>query len=206
MKFFALLAVIPAVVSAQSLDSGTYDVYFQEVSRQGVLTGCSLVFTALAADHVYKHGEQVILNGNIAFQTFDEGTVFFTAKLGTKALMSEARESPVHFHISSGGFSTAGIANMADGDLPGYRLLISPTEKPIAQMLASISQTGQFKIGFNRKAGGMDLNVTIDTTAALRRGRNGEGERYVNRATPAEFDGCVTRLLGELQQRLSKRK
>jgi hypothetical protein len=209
MKRLIFLAALPVAVGAQSLDGGTYDVYFQEISRQGELVGCSMVFTALIADNVYKRGEQVILNGNIALQTFEGSSLMFTAKLGTKPLMGEgdARESPAYFYIASDGrHSTAGKAKLTDSDVPGYKLLVTSVDDSITKMLGTIVRTGNFKLGFNRRDGGMDLNATINTTISLDRDAQGNGKRLVNKDTPAAFGGCMRRLATELDQRLSGKR
>lgn len=202
-----LVALFPVCAMGQSLDDGTYDVFFQEVTKAGRLEGCSLVFSALARDYVHFNGEQFILNGNVAIQTFKGDDLYFTAKLGLKRLLNQkaGHLPPAEFYVASGGYSTAGKAKFADSDVPGYRLLITDLDDAVPKMLSAISETGKFRLGFNQKPGGMDLNSTIDVSVSLTRDANGNAQRLVNHETQRDFGDCVARLADAVMSRLNKR-
>ena len=73
MKIFSLfirilLAITPVFTAAESLpDSvvGTYYVTYYPGQSAGKLHSCSLVYSAMLADHAYKNGGLVNINGNI---------------------------------------------------------------------------------------------------------------------------------------------
>lgn len=208
MKLAAMLLLLPICAGAQALDDGTVDVYFQQITRQGELEGCSLVFTALTKDHAYYRGRQVIMNGSLAVRTLSGKELLFTGKLGTRQWLlngPSAWEPPVHFHFATKNGSTAKHAKVAESDTEGYRLLIGPAAVPeVATLLEEIAETGEFSVGFNRKAGGQDVYSPIKINVSLKRDANGNAMRVTNDRTAADFFECTSRLAKSLRGTVTK--
>jgi hypothetical protein len=205
----ALVFACPAWCFAQSLDSGTYDVYFQQLSRDGQLDGCSLVFTALANDTAYLRGEQIVMNGSLAIRTLSGEDLAFTGKLGTRQLLASSPkwDAPAHFYFSTRNGSTAGIAKVIESDTEGYRLLIGrATDDGFMRMLKDMAGTGEFTVGFNRKPGGQDVYSSIKMNVALTKDSNGVASRITNDETPRDFFKCMSRLAAKLSDRLGGKR
>ena len=208
MKTIVLAAAIlcsPALL-AQPLESGTYDVYNQDISVEGVLEGCSLVFTAVVTDTAYLDGAQVLLNGSIALRTLGRKALLFSGKLGTRRLLASGLgewEQPSHFHFFTKTGTTAGHVKILDAETPGYRLLIGPaTQGPVFTLVKEMASEGGFSVGFNRKPGGQDVTASIDVAASIKRDASGVAHRVRNNETAISYAGCVSRLVSDLSRRV----
>jgi hypothetical protein len=209
MKRLALALLLPTatLAGAQPLDDGTIDVYFQQISRQGMLEGCSLVFTALARDHAYLRGAQVVMNGSIAVRTLGNNDLLFTGKLGTRRWQgdgpSKEWEAPAHFHFATKNGSTAEHAKITQAETPGYKLLIArATEDGVFTLVKEMTATGEFTVGFNRKPDGQDVYSPIKINVALTRDERGNVIQTRNDETGREFAACLSRLAVDLTKRL----
>lgn len=202
MKRVAAAILWPFAAIAQPLDSGTVDVYFQQLSREGKLDGCSLVFTSLVNDYMYLNGAQVIMNGSIAVRAMSNKSIAFTAKLGTKPFLrnSPKWDAPVHFYVATKTHSTAGRANFVDGDHEGYRLLITQLDSNFAGMFKEMVETHQFTVGFNRKPGGSDVYTVVKMNVQLTKDANGNAAQVINEETAPQFFDCV----GDLAKSISR--
>jgi hypothetical protein len=208
MKLLALLLLLPVVACAQALDDGTVDVYFQQITREGELEGCSLVFTALTRDHAYRRGAQIIMNGSVAVRTLDRTDLVFTGKLGTREWKSGGPgpwEEPTHFHFATKTGSTAKHAKITKSDTTGYRLLIGPALEPeVMAIFKDMAETGEFTVGFNRAPGGQDVYSPIKINVALKRDASGNAVRSENDGTGKDFFDCMTRLATTLSNKLTR--
>lgn len=202
----AALLVGPTTVGAQHLADGTYDVYFQEISAEGRLEGCSLVFTTITTDSAYLGGKQVLLNGSVALRTLGRTDLLFAGKLGTRQLLQAgpgAWERPVHFHFASDSGTTAGAVQIMDGENDGYRLLLGrATEEPILSLVKDITKANQFSVGFNRKTGGQDVTAVVKLNVSLQRSPSGEVRIATNNETAMRYSMCVSRLIDGLSEQL----
>lgn len=200
-------ALFGGCANAQTLPNGTIDVYFQQLSRGGVMEGCSLVFTALTQDTAYLKGAQVTMNGSIAVRTIDGLRLSFTGKLGTRVFDSTISKStwtaPHYFYFTTTNGTTAGKVKVVAGETPGYKLLIgSATDDAISSLVLDIAKTGRFVAGFNRKAGGQDVYSIIDISTSLKQGPDGAAQITTNANTQKDFDGCFVRLISDLRAKL----
>lgn len=205
----AALLFMSCGAGAQSLDEGTWDVENQDITIEGRLDGCSLVFTAVTRDNAYLGGKQVILNGSIALRTVGKTDLFFTGKLGTRQWGDAGPgkwEAPVHFHFFSPTGTTAGKVKIMDAETQGYRLLLGrATDDEILRLVTDISKNGEFGVGFNRRTGGQDVVSQIKINTSLKRTPNGGGERVTSNDVPVAYATCVARLLDGLTKQLDRK-
>jgi hypothetical protein len=207
MRCLAIALLVPTLAGAQALDDGTLDVYFQRITREGALEGCSLVFTALTKDHAYTRGAQVVMNGSIAVRTLGNNDLLFTGKLGTRRWQGGGPlkdwEAPAHFHFATKNGTTAPHAKMAQADTPGYKLLIARAiEDDVLTLLKEMSDTGEFIVGFNRKPGGQDVYAPIKIDVALKRDERGNAALGRNEKTGRDFAECMSSLVTDLRKKL----
>lgn len=198
MKRVFALALLAASCSIQAQDfpDGTVDVYFQPVSSDGKLDGCSLVFTSLVRDYATQRGAQVIVNGSVAIRKLQGDNLFFSGKLGTRLFSSQNQwQAPAHFFFSTANRSTAGVAKIAESDTPGYKLLLAPMGTELIKLLGEMGESGQFTAGFNRRDGGQDVTTIIKLNVALRKGPNGNAGTVISEETPRDFFGCLSKLV-----------
>jgi hypothetical protein len=210
MKGLAIiLLVLPLFALAQPVEIGTWDVEHQEITVEGKLEGCSLVFTALTVDHAYLGGKQVVLNGSIALRTLERKDLFFVGKLGTRQWTPSGPglwERPVHFHFFSKTGSTAGRVQVMDAETPGYRLLLGrATDDRILALITEMADASEFGVGFNRKTGGQDVRAQIKMNVRLRPDNNGGATRVISNETPAAYATCVSRVINDLRQQLGSK-
>jgi hypothetical protein len=202
--FFTVM-LMAAGVNAQQISNGTVDVYFQQLSSDGVLNGCSLVFTSLVSDTAYSKGAQIVMNGSIAIRIVKKGQISFTGKLGTKPFLDTTNKwiEPANFYFSSDSGTTSEAAKVIDSDTQGYKLLIGNAfEGGILELLKDILRTGEFTVGFNRKPGGQDVYTLVKVNTSLKSNPDGTGEREQSNATPLAFNRCLGRLTEKVQQQL----
>jgi hypothetical protein len=188
-----LLACAP--LQAQDMPDGTVDVYFQQLSSDGKLDGCSLVFTSLVRDFATQRGTQFIVNGSIAIRKLGPEQLMLTGKLGTRPFLAQNEwQPPAHFFFATSNRSTAGRAKIADSDTPGYKLLLAPMDTELIRFLEELGKSGQFTAGFNRRAGGQDIATPIKLNVRLKKDANGNAVRLQNDETQADFFGCLGKL------------
>lgn len=213
MKKFALVTILTAIsASAQAqgvgLPDGTVDVYFQRLSRDGILDGCSLVFTTLMRDTAYLKGEQIVLNGSIAIRNFKDSQLSFTGKLGTRRVSSPNMTwfAPANFYFSTPNGTTAGTAKIIESETPGYRLLIADAfHEKIMAVVTDIIKEAEFTVGFNRKVGGQDVYSVVKMNVALKQNRDGSAAMVTDSKTAYDFSDCMAKLTTDISQRLNKR-
>jgi hypothetical protein len=194
LAFALLLACAP--LQAQDIPDGTVDVYFQQLSSDGKLDGCSLVFTSLIRDYATQRGAQIIVNGSIAIRKLGPEQLMFTGKLGTRPFLAQNEwQAPAHFFFATSNRSTAGRAKIAASDTPGYKLLLAPIDAELIGFLEELGKSGQFTAGFNRRAGGQDVATPIKLNVSLKKDANGNAVKVLDDATQADFFGCVAKLV-----------
>lgn len=202
----ALLASPPGF-SQRVLDDGTYDVYEEDISAEGHLEGCSLVFTTIATDNAYSGGKKVLLNGSVALRTLGQKDLLFAGKLGTRKILPGGPgpwESPQHFHFFSKTGSTAGLVKIADAETAGFRLLIGrATDDGIMKLINDMADSSEFSVGFNRKQGGQDVTSHVNMKVGLKRGPNGEMRLVENPQTSLDYASCVSRLIDGLVKKIT---
>jgi len=198
MKIALTLALLFACFRAfaQDMPDGTVDVYYQPQSADGQLNSCMLVFTSLVRDHATMKGAQVIVNGSIAIRKIGAERLMFTGKLGTRPFSAQNQwQAPAHFFFATANRSTAGLAKIADAESPGYKLLIAPMGDEIIQFLEEMGRSGEFTVGFNRKAGGQDVRVPVKIAVSLTKDVNGSAVKVDNEKTRVDFYACLSKLL-----------
>ena len=144
---------------------GTNSVSFVPLQVGGGLRGCTLVYEAVAADHVYSGGDPVVVVGNIAVHSQDMN-VTLALKIGIRGLLSRDQrfQAPIFAYLQTDNSSTAKLRHVsADGD-EGFRLFIVRLDDEATKLLAETIQAGRVTVGFNRKENGLDVLVPVDLT------------------------------------------
>lgn len=206
LKALVLTTVFFATgVNAQQFSNGTVDVYFQQLSRDGVLDGCSLVFTSLVSDTAYSKGAQIVMNGSIAIRNLRKGQLSFTGKLGTKPFLDTTNRwiEPANFYFSSDSGTTAKVAKVIDSETKGYKLLIGDAfNDSIWTLIEDIINTGEFTVGFNRRPGGQDVYTRVTINTASQSNPDGTVQKTQTTVTPLAFNACFGRLVKDISQQL----
>lgn len=206
MKMLAVLLALSAVALAPvpswaQLDNGTVDVFFQELTASGALEGCSLVFSAIEQDYSYRSGKQVLMNGSVALRILDtkQGLVF-AGKLGTRDLSVGSKwVKPAYFYFASAHGTTAGHAIITESGTEGYKLLLGDASaESILRLVQDMAERKEFRVGFNRKPGGQDVNTTIKMNIALKKDAAGHAQTVKNDETARDFFNCTSRLASSL--------
>jgi len=147
--------------------AGTAQVIFSPVQHEGTLSGCTLVFKAIAPDSVYRNGKLVFLNGNITIYSGPKRDKWtFLLKLATADLPLEPLklEPPYFAYLQSAhGTTSRSVIRSADGDSgSGSRLFSFQINEDTLPILFDIMDGHEIKIGFNREKDGMDVIVPLD--------------------------------------------
>ncbi len=165
------MLLVLGTANAQSADDsvfGTHWVRFEPLQVSGELQGCSLVYMAVQADHLYLNGDQVAVNGAISIRTTPGNRLGMVFKVGLKNLSKNtAFERPYFAYLQTTGFSTSKVWQQArDGD-PGYKLFVYNATEPTTQkMLLEMMSTGKVTVGYNRKKERADVLVPLDLFVA----------------------------------------
>lgn len=222
-KFFAHAIVIACLTTQASFviaedDSsiyGTHRVVFQPIRSSGVLQGCSLVYTAVVADHVYRKGSLVAINGNVSVYQGDQGgkkggNVSLNLKIGLNDFDSPDAPfaGPYFAYLQTANETTAKSFHEAFDGEKGYRFFVFHLNETSAKLIVEMVDTGKVTIAFNRKKGGIDVLVPLDLTVIDAEYR-GEGNVFTRKRSnegPIQFLSCVGDILKQVKQAISNSK
>lgn len=144
---------------------GTNQVVFNEGRSACDTISCSIVFTATFQDFASNEGRLHIANGN--FSVFVQGDLpLVSMKLGisplTKELASFVNPEFAYFE-SSFGSSAKMNQESAESD-PGYKVFVYLPDDPLfLEMFDSLINAQKLKLYFNRRVGGLDQALEIET-------------------------------------------
>ena len=168
------IATLPFCVNAQTaLEQqlisvglvGTLRVEFSEISVAGKSEGCSLVYTSVFSDSVYRKGQLNVAVGNITFTGANAKIIGFSLKVGVRPFLDSTApfERPNFAYISTSQGSSAKVKQVAvDGD-EGFKLFVySFTDPQFMKVLQGILRNDVLTVGFNRTANGMDQKFEVD--------------------------------------------
>lgn len=147
---------------------GTNQVVFSEGRSAGELISCTIVFTATFQDFVSNEGRLHIANGN--FTVFGQGELpVVSMKLGisgfTKDISSFKLPEFAYFESSFG--SSAAIKQISEATDTGYKTFVYlPDDPSFLEMYESLLSSKKLKIYFNRKIGGLDQAIELETDVA----------------------------------------
>ena len=175
---------------------GTWSVAFQPVQVQGKEQGCSLIYTAVQADHAYLNGRPIAINGNISTHRF--GTqMIFGLKVGIKDLTipNATFTKPNFAYVQTRTRSTAGLRQeVREGD-EGYLLVAIGLAQAMDLVVEMLSES-KVTIGFNRQPKGLDVLVPVDLSVFDAVEASGSRvERRRSDAAVVGFTECLERQL-----------
>jgi hypothetical protein len=166
-KMITLMVVLffNSALASQDDDSiyGTHSITFQPVQRGGNLQGCTLVYLAVQADHVYLGGEPIGVIGNIGLHQYG-----FNLGLGMKIgvinnMTKRVIMRPNFAYLQTKSYSTAKVKQQSHEGDEGYRLYYySLFDESVMKLFNEMIDTKKVTIAFNRKKGGMDLLVPVE--------------------------------------------
>ena len=90
--------------------AGTVSVEFRPMQAAGVLEGCTLVYTVVEQDFVYRNGTLISIVGNIAYFTNkNQDMIGLSLKIGTVESLSKTAkpEAPFYAYIQTPHGTTA---------------------------------------------------------------------------------------------------
>ena len=213
--FFIALLVSESIASAnaQTLDSsiyGTHWVKYEPLQVGGELRGCSLVFLAVVADHLYLKGAPSMVNGAIQYKVGPNNRLALLFKVGVSSNIDMGKpqfERPYFSYLQADELSTYKVTlGTEDGEL-GYKIfLYDPTEETPSKVLQTMLQEGKVSIGFNRKKNGADVLVPIDLFVAdSEYTDNGKVIRKTSPESLSKFIDCMASVTTDLMDKLEKK-
>lgn len=205
-----------AIAEDDSLIYGTHRVVFQPIRSSGVLQGCSLVYTAVIADHVYKNGSLVAINGNVSIYQGGKkgGNVGLNLKIGINDFVSPKASfsGPYFAYLQTENETTAKSLHEAFDGENGYRFFVFHLNEASTKLIVEMVDTGKVTIAFNRKKGGIDVLVPVDLTV-IDAEYQGEGNVFTGKVVrkhsnegPLQFLSCVGEVLEQAKQAISHLK
>lgn len=175
---------------------GTHAVQFQPIQRAGVLSGCSIVFRAVQADHAYRRGDPVAIVGNVSVYRFDR-RMAVGLKIGLKDLT--VRHAPLvrpHYaYLQTKTKSTAKFRYTSNDGEEGFRVIALGIDDAMPVLIEMLEE-GKALVGFNRVPDGMDVLVPIDLQVVD--AEPVPPDRFVRGRSNDEltgFTGCVHQVL-----------
>ena len=175
---------------------GTISVGARPVFIGGQLSGCSIEYNVLAQDWVYKGGAFIKINGSFGLMSAS-GKIAPILKVVLHDVDSRTMDlipsPPESAYFVTNNFSTnqSSIIESYRSDTPGAIVVIFQLD-PTFELLADGLQKDKVTIAFNRRPGGTDLQIPIDTSVEK---TTREGERIQSPKASLEFVRCAKQLL-----------
>jgi hypothetical protein len=199
-------APLGAVAQDDTSIFGTHAVVFQPIRAGGLLEGCTLVYRAVQADHVYKSGQPVVIIGNIGIHQYG-ARVILALKIGVRDL--GAPNAPItrpHFaYLLTDKSSTAQISHQSREGDEGYRLIVVALEDSVTALVLEMAEAGKVTIAFNRRESGMDVLVPVDLMVHdAEYANSGAVMRKRSPDSMMKFLDCFQQILGQAIEKPSK--
>jgi hypothetical protein len=192
-----------AVAQNYTMLTGTYEVSFQPMQSGGRVEGCSLVFRAVALDHVYQQGSPAMIVGNVTyFASRAKSNAAMSLKLGLRtALTPKATPTaPAFAYLQTASANTAKSAvDSGASDAPGYKVFVYRLDDAALKVIQEMLTTDAVTIGFNRTPGGLHVMVPLDLTVERTDFKGGELLRRRSPDAVLGFTSCVVDLTKQLR-------
>lgn len=192
-----LLAATSGSAQADPGNVKTVSAYAMTKSRDGVRTGCEIVFQVVAEDWMYKQGAPILLNGSIQLTTL-KGTPYITSKIILDDIVQDGNGSyntvpsrPANFFLV-GEDDEPGVDSVLskmDGEGEGSLLSIHALDDHAGSVMERIVKRKQLSFVFNRVGGGSDLRINVDLTAT--------GNDHRDDSTVGNFLSCSDKFMKE---------
>jgi hypothetical protein len=202
----ASMAQSPTALDAKSLERqlassgfvGTTSVEFLEGRRSGQLVGCSLIYKVIFPDVVYRNGTLTSAVGNISFNAFGDGGFAFSLKLGTRPLLDENAplEPPGFAYIVTSTGSSAEVKQASVLLEEGFKGFVYSLTDPIfLKVFEGLLKDDVIKIGFNRRANGIDQQFDVDLRVESSELLEGQIQRTRSEKNISRFIDCLDPLM-----------
>lgn len=188
-------------IAAQDDESicGTHSVTFQPGQSSGVLHSCTLLYRATQADYVYRDGNPIMIDGNIAVRQFAAKKMMLSLKIGVMdiGLVPNALYTRPYFAYFQTPNATTAKSSIKTGDGDeGFRLIVFDFNDTTEKLLLEMLKSGKVTIGFNRKKDGSDVLVPIDLKVFdTEYPDSGKVVRKYSNEAITQFAGCYKELL-----------
>lgn len=193
-------AVSPAVMKAARKLEGTIFVIPMNQYTEGNLGSCGFEFKALAFDYVYRGGDPIVVSGSFALRKTDAKRIYLAYKFGTFKYETDKMvpEAPNFAWIKLGSVMVK-PEQTVEAETPGYRLYISQLKEDTAQGFLAVTEQRGVSVGFNRRAGGMDVVVPIDLSVRDLKDEGGKFVRKRDDKLGPGFAECLKDLLSDMK-------
>jgi hypothetical protein len=185
---------------------GTMWVKSTPLFSDGNLTGCSMEYSSLIRDRIYKGGNFVNPSGSILVMGSDKNllvslkTVVNDLNSKTAKLEPDAPEA-VYFYSALKTSKNAYVSSKKS-DTPGGLVTIFEFFPTINMLFEGIGK-GEIGISFRRKGGISDVPFTIDLTVIE---TDDKGKRTHSRAQVEGFTKCVMKIIDNVEASLKQKK
>ncbi len=178
---------------------GTTSVEFSEVSREGELEGCSLVYKVVFPDVVYRSGQPTIAVGNITFNNIGNNFIGLSFKIGIRPLVGETTapfEPPNFAYIVTSNGSSAKMKQVANELDDGFKLFAYPLDDPaFAGIFKGLISDEEITIAFNRSAKSVDQRFKLDLAVDDSELKDGKIVRARTKKSLSQFIECSGALI-----------
>jgi hypothetical protein len=170
----------------------------------GQLYGCIIEYTVLAQDYAYRSGGIIKVGGSFGLITTNQNIVVSlkvivhdidTAKLQTTYSVPDSA-----YFISGTRSSKPFLLGKNPSDTPGGLLVLFNVDGSFETVMDALDRQ-TLTITFNRKPGGVDLQIPIDLTVEE---TNEAGEKKRSNKAATEFRSCVGELIQSERAKANK--
>jgi hypothetical protein len=185
---------------------GTSWVKSSPLFRDGNLTGCSLEYSSLIRDNIYKQGGFVNLGGSVGVMIGNNGlgvslkVVINDLNIETVKLVPDAPEAA--YFISDLKSSKDAYVASTKSDTPGGLVTLFSND-PTLEMLLDGFLKDEIGISYRRKGGVSDVPFTIDPTVIK---TDDKGNRTHSPAQSKAFIECVGKVIDNFEASLKQKK
>lgn len=187
-------------ISEQVLASmaGTIDVRSEPYMTSGILTGCHLVFNAIAQDWKYRQGAYIKVSGNVGFVKFNNGlgSNLKVVLHDIEAIAPTLRlkpSPPSRAYLIGQNFQTnlTSVAQSGPSDTPGALFSVFQIS-PTFEIVMNALEMNKLTIAFNRAGGDSDLQIPLELDVKT---VTNDGKRVRSEEAKAGFLACLQALM-----------
>lgn len=202
---FALFSalVLPCAEAKDESLAGTLWVKFSPVNVAGETVGCELNYMTTAYDRAYLNGNLIAANGSISVRmSEDKRSAGMMLKVGIRDISRQdtSFERPTFAYLQTKNGNTAKAkAAKIDGEL-GYKLFVYSLSDPaVPPVLGDMIESPELTLGYNRKAGGIDVFVPLNLAVADSNvTANKQVSRKYSSASVDGFSQCLVTVLSQI--------
>lgn len=179
---------------------GTAYITADSQSVAGKLTACYVEFKAVQRDQTYNLGSPYFAYGSLTIQKVKDDfavglkLVVEDVSLNKDATIHRTPAVPhfVYLKSKSGQTNTDGFLSKAPSDTVGGLFSVYRLNDSFVKIYGEMLETQSVTIAFNRKEGGIDLNIPLDLTIVETKENN---VKVRSSAAVDGFSDCVGKLI-----------